>query len=291
VVRSTLVWFSAAALISAVCLLAPGAAAQSNDDSEARPPVSKADIEIVKRARAILDSPSKWNRADNRVCPADAKTFSLYCALEKATDEVSGNFEHRGAAMQEARFVIDALKPNANYDHRLMGYNNDPSTTFADIQKVLDLLERNITKRLAEEGSNAPTSAGKPVPGSGAPQADSSVTKTDIQVIQRARAILDSQSKWNRDRTQTCPPDAKTFNLYCALAEADKEVTGKFDKSCPAMREARNVIDEVTPSGKNYDARLVDYNADPAISFADIQKLLRLVEERLTKQLAQQAGK
>jgi hypothetical protein len=28
-------------------------------------------------------------------------------ASEKATDELSGSFEHRGAAMQEARFVID----------------------------------------------------------------------------------------------------------------------------------------------------------------------------------------
>jgi hypothetical protein len=30
----------------------------------------------------------------------------MYCALEKAPDEISGNFAHRGAAMQEARFVI-----------------------------------------------------------------------------------------------------------------------------------------------------------------------------------------
>jgi uncharacterized HAD superfamily protein len=41
----------------------------------------------VKRARRILDSPEKWNRADTRQCPPDAKTFSLYCALEKATDD------------------------------------------------------------------------------------------------------------------------------------------------------------------------------------------------------------
>ena len=36
------------------------------DDPQARPPVTKADLEIVKHAREILDSPSKWNRADNR---------------------------------------------------------------------------------------------------------------------------------------------------------------------------------------------------------------------------------
>ncbi len=125
--------------------------ATGNDDSQARPPVTKVDLQIVKRAQKILDSPSKWNRADTRVCPAEAKSFSLYCALEKATDEVSGHFEHRGAAMQEARFVIDGIAPNRNYDHRLMGYNNDPTTTFADIQQVFRLLESRIAKRLTEK--------------------------------------------------------------------------------------------------------------------------------------------
>jgi len=140
------------ALILTVCLTPIFSTAQSaQDDPEARPPVTKADIEIVKRAREILSSPAKWNRNDTRVCPKDASIFSLYCALEKATIEVNGNFEHRGAAMQEARFVIDAIAPNANYEHRLMGYNNDPKTTFADIQKVFDLLEQRITKRLAEQ--------------------------------------------------------------------------------------------------------------------------------------------
>jgi hypothetical protein len=128
----------------------------SGDDSNVRPPVTKADLKIVQRAREILSSPSKWNRADTRVCPPEAKTFSLYCALEKATNEVSGNFKHRGAAMQEARFVIDEIAPKAkNYDHRLMGYNNDATTTFADIQKVFELLEERVAKRLTEESEGS----------------------------------------------------------------------------------------------------------------------------------------
>ena len=114
--------------------------------------MTKADVRIVQRAREILNSQSEWNRADTRVCPADAKTFSLYCALEKATDEVTGKFEHRGAAMQEARLVIDEIAPNRkNYNHRLMDYNNDPTTTFTDVQKFFRLLQNRITKRLREE--------------------------------------------------------------------------------------------------------------------------------------------
>jgi hypothetical protein len=129
-----------------------GAQADPCNESYVKPPVAKADVQIAKRARQILDSPKRWNRADTRVCPPGARTFSLYCALEKATDEVSGNFEHRGAAMQEARFIIEDISPKAkDYHHRLMDYNNDSSTTFSDIQKVLRLLESRITKRLKDQ--------------------------------------------------------------------------------------------------------------------------------------------
>ena len=142
-------------LVVAIILLPFAVKAQSTatqstvvDDSKVRPPVTKADLQIVKRARAILDSPSKWNRADNRDCPAGAKTFSLYCALQMATIEVSGKSDHRGAALQEARFVIDEISADRNYQHRLMNYNNDPTTTFADIQEVFRITESLITLRL-----------------------------------------------------------------------------------------------------------------------------------------------
>jgi hypothetical protein len=80
-----------------------------------------------------------------------ATTFSLYCALERATEEVTG-FEHRGAVMQEARFVIDEIAANRNdFQHRLQGFNNSTETTFDDIQKVIRLLEDRIQKRLAEQ--------------------------------------------------------------------------------------------------------------------------------------------
>ena len=135
-------------------------AAPPADDSEARPPVTKADLEIVNRAQKLLDAPAKWNRADNRQCPTGAKTFSFYCALEMATYEVTGSFAHRGAAMQEARFVIEEVVPDwQKYDHRLMDYNNDPKTTFADIQNVFLLLRERIKKRLVEE---SPAPAGGP---------------------------------------------------------------------------------------------------------------------------------
>ena len=111
--------------------------------------MSQDDIRIVERARDLLNSPAKWNRADNRQCPAKESTHSLYCALEQATKEISKKFEHRGAAMQQARFVIDDdLAKGNHYHHRLMDYNNDPKTTFADVQRFFALLEQRIQKRL-----------------------------------------------------------------------------------------------------------------------------------------------
>jgi hypothetical protein len=119
-----------------------------DDSADARPPVTKADVQIVQRAREMLNSESKWNRSDTRKCLPDARTYSLYCALQKATGQVTGKFDHRGAAMQEARFVIDDIAPNAkNYNHRL----NDSTTTFADVQKFFGLLEDRVSKRLSEE--------------------------------------------------------------------------------------------------------------------------------------------
>ncbi len=50
--------------------------------------------------------------------------------------------------MQETRFVIDEIAPDRNYDHRLMGYNNDRTTLFADIKKIIRLTEERIVAKL-----------------------------------------------------------------------------------------------------------------------------------------------
>ena len=142
-------------LLSPIYASAQETKPQSNsDDSNVRPAVTKTDLQIVKRAREILNSESKWNRADNRTCPGEAKTVSLYCALEMATVEVGGKAEHRGAALQEARFVIDEIARDRNYEHRLMNYNNDRTTTFSDIQEVLRITESLISLRLKTNGNS-----------------------------------------------------------------------------------------------------------------------------------------
>lgn len=139
--------FAALMLVASVSLAAQES--KPSDSSDANPPVSLEDIRIVRRASEILNSPTRWNRADSRECPATETTYSLYCALQKATFEISHQFEHRGAVMQQARFVIDEdLAKGNHYKHRLMDYNNDPKTTFADVQRFFALLEERVKKRL-----------------------------------------------------------------------------------------------------------------------------------------------
>ncbi len=118
-------------------------------DSDAAPQVTSQDIDIVERAQQLLRTPSEWNRKDTRECPKTAETFSIYCALDRATVDVMGRFQHRGGTMQEARLVIDdSLAKGNHYEHRLMDYNNDPKTTFADIQEFFRLLKMRISGKL-----------------------------------------------------------------------------------------------------------------------------------------------
>jgi hypothetical protein len=119
--------------------------------------VSKAEIRIVKRAREILDSPEKWNRASTQTCPANAETFGIYCAFEKAATEVNGAFDDDGAGINEARSIIRETAPNGKkYKARLVEYNNDPATSFEDVQKLFQIVEDRLAKRLAEQGAAPP---------------------------------------------------------------------------------------------------------------------------------------
>jgi hypothetical protein len=248
----------------------------TSDDSDARPPVTNVDLEIVKRSREILNSPSKWNRADNRVCPKTAKTFSLYCTLEKATTEKAGSFAHRGAVMQEARFVIQEIAPNVNdYEHWLRDYNNDPTTSFADVQKFFDVLQDHIAKRLAGQ----PLETTTPASATARPRP---ATKADIEVLQRVRDILSSAAKWDRHDDQNCKTQTNAVSLYCAIEMASSQVPGN---SGAVMQEARAFISEMDPEELKYKTRVRDYNKDPAVTFADLQKFFEEIELRLTKRV------
>ena len=103
----------------------------------------------MQRADKILANARVWNRQDTRVCKPEDKTWSLFCALQKASIEALGSYDHRRVALQEVRFVIEEVAQGKDLSgHRLMGYNNLPSTQFQDIKQVLRVARERVAARL-----------------------------------------------------------------------------------------------------------------------------------------------
>ncbi|MGA2366696.1 MAG: hypothetical protein ABSG12_14520 [Steroidobacteraceae bacterium] len=102
------------------------------------------DRAILKRSDVILTSPAVWNRMDDRKCAPTASTWSIYCAIERATTEVTGGFHHRRPAMELVRQIVEERTQDRGYHHRLMDYNNDPTTTLADIHSLFAEALRRI---------------------------------------------------------------------------------------------------------------------------------------------------
>lgn len=94
------------------------------------------DRQIILRAAALISSDAVWNRADNRRCAPHATTWSIYCAEEQATIEVTGAFHHRRPALEIVRAIVEDRSKDKSYAHRLMDYNNDPSTHLADVKSL-----------------------------------------------------------------------------------------------------------------------------------------------------------
>lgn len=108
-----------------------------------RPALRKVDLKILEQTQALLENWEHWNQEDERDCIDDQNTgmLSLYCALRQASQEVFGDFNHRGAALNVLREEIDKLKPQAQYTHQLMEFNN--TCTWDELQT---LLQNGITE-------------------------------------------------------------------------------------------------------------------------------------------------
>jgi len=144
-----------AAIVISALATAPNARSQdlskSSDELERRDqPVTKDDLAILVRANEILKSPAVWNRHDTRECHPNDTTWSLFCALEKASREVLKEYRHREVALQEVRFAIEDVTDGREFNHRMMDYNNLPSTEFADIKRVLTIATHRVRVRLKE---------------------------------------------------------------------------------------------------------------------------------------------
>ena len=142
-------------VVSLGCLLALSVAGGSSWGLwlERPKPVTTDDVHILEKADALLKDESTWNRSDDRACDDDraAGRFSLFCALETACTQVLGEYDHRRAALQEVRFVVEEVTRGKDFEHRLMDYNNLPETRFDDVKQVLRTSAQRVTARLRQQ--------------------------------------------------------------------------------------------------------------------------------------------
>jgi hypothetical protein len=139
------------ALLIWLSCLAPWAMAQDSPASEQRDqPVTKDDLLILKRTDEILSDETTWNRKDDRTCDPEEKVWSLFCALQKASVEVLGKYDHRRAALQEVRFAIEDVTKGREFEHRMMDFNNLATTQFKDIKQVLRIATERVAAKLKE---------------------------------------------------------------------------------------------------------------------------------------------
>ncbi len=115
-------------------------------------PVTEEDLRILIRADEILIDEAVWNREDDRICDDDelAGKRSLFCALQKASIEVLGAYDHRRVALQEVRFAIVDATEGQKFAHRLKDYNNLSDTQFDDVKRILFVAREKVSVRLAD---------------------------------------------------------------------------------------------------------------------------------------------
>jgi hypothetical protein len=140
---AAIVLLAIASILAAGCATTP-AYEQRNQ------PVDQNDLRILDRAAALLPDEAHWNRHDTRECDPNATSLSLFCALQKASIEVLGQYDHRRVALQEVRFAIEEVSGGREFEHRLMDFNNLPETTLDDVKKVLSIARSRVAERLAK---------------------------------------------------------------------------------------------------------------------------------------------
>ena len=121
---------------------------------------------------------------------------------------------------------------------------------------------------------------------------DLPVTLKDLQTLERAAALLGSESAWNRNDDRQCADDEAMDkrSLFCALQRASADVYGSHDPykvadhRRVALQEVRFAVEEAT-RGRELNHRLMDFNNLPETTLADIQRVLAQATTRVQARL------
>lgn len=118
--------------------------------SRQSPPTAE-DLKIIKRAKELISSPEKWNRKDTRQCHPTDTTYSIFCAMMKAQNEILERPHYRQPAMQAFREVLNTMGQGRFDKHRLQDWNNHPDTTFSEVQKLFDVTYERLDSLMKEK--------------------------------------------------------------------------------------------------------------------------------------------
>ena len=200
--------------------------------------------------------------------------------------------------MYEAQQLVSALATK-KYSARLVEYNNDPDTTFADLQKFFALLETRVIANGAKDLTMSSDDVEIEIDDGGSgvirtyagwfPVTGFSITADTLQfqfdgkhevpanavdreILERASAMITSEAVWNRADNRQCPTKATTWSIYCAVEKAMIEVTGGFNHRRPAGQLVRRVVD-TRSKDRDYKHRMMDYNNDPRTQLSDVRSL------------------
>ena len=110
------------------------------------------DLDILKRADALLSDMSKWNKNDINDCDNDRAMgkYSLECALKTATQDVVGEWEN-DPYRPAIRLIIQKLLDDENRRYVngvLTDWNNHSDTTFEDLKNLLKECIDQVKKQL-----------------------------------------------------------------------------------------------------------------------------------------------
>jgi len=113
-------------------------------------PVTRSDLRIVSKVKELLQDEDHWHKDDDRDCDDDIQSgkYSLFCALQIASLEVNGEYNHRSAIMQKVRHTIAAMYPDKTWEHRLRDFNNMPETSFTVLNELLEMVEEEVVGEL-----------------------------------------------------------------------------------------------------------------------------------------------
>ncbi|HEY2382979.1 MAG TPA: hypothetical protein VGK48_17520 [Terriglobia bacterium] len=200
--------------------------------------------------------------------------------------------------MYEARQVVNVVTTK-KYSARLVDYNNDPETTFADLQKFFRLVEDRVRTQGAADldkstddieieiytgGTGVARTYVGWFPISGFSVSNSAIrfqldgkqevppNAVDREILQRAATIITSDAVWNRADDRKCPATATTWSIYCAVERAQLDVVGAFHHRRPAGELVREIV-EARTKDRSYLHRMMDYNNDPATHLSDVRSL------------------